>query len=229
MAVSVPLDLRSFVGRLGERTEVERLLATTRLLTLTGPGGVGKTRLAFEVAVLASSNYSDGLLVVELASLNDPDLVAPSIAAAVGLLNTPTDQLHQALVASLAPRQVLLVLDNCEHLVQYVAGLADMLVRQCRRLTILTTSRQPLNVASETVWPVPPLSLPVHRGAVASDEVAASDAAQLFRARAVAVQPEFAITDRNAAAVAQIGRHACDTRAHQTGRALARSGRDLGC
>ena len=106
MAVSVPLDLRSFVGRLGERTEVERLLATTRLLTLTGPGGVGKTRLAFEVAVLASSNYSDGILVVELASLNDPDLVAPSIAAAVGLLNTPTDQLHQALVASLAPRQV---------------------------------------------------------------------------------------------------------------------------
>jgi non-specific serine/threonine protein kinase len=204
VTTSVPLDLTSFVGRLGERAEVERLLGTTRLLTLTGSGGVGKTRLAFEVAPLASSNYADGIVVVELASLSDPDLVAPSVAASVGLRNIPPGHLHQALVASLAPRHVLLVLDNCEHLIQDVASLVDMLLRQCRRLTILATSRQPLNVASEIVWPVPPLSLPAYRGTVASDEVAASDAAQLFRARAVAVQPEFAITDRNAAAVAQI-------------------------
>ena len=202
--MSFPLHLTSFVGRASERVDVERLLETSRLLTLTGTGGVGKTRLALEVAQTAAINFADGVVVVELASLGDPDLVVPSVAAALGLRDIAGSEMHQVLVASLASRQLLLLLDNCEHLLQVVDDLVDTLLRQCPRLTILATSRQPLDLQGECVWPVPPLSLPVQEGVVASDEVAASDAVQLFRARAVAVQPRFAVTDRNAATVAQI-------------------------
>src|SRR5579859_2108108 len=158
MAVGLSVPVTSFIGRHAEGVHVKRILGTARLLTLTGAGGVGKTRLALEVARDVSASYADGVVFVELASLGDPDLVAPSIAAAVGFRDVPGAELMEMLQASLGPRHMLLILDNCEHLLAATAAVAELLLDKCPRMTILATSRQALSLAAETVWPVPPLS-----------------------------------------------------------------------
>jgi non-specific serine/threonine protein kinase len=210
MVGNLPAPVTSFVGREREIEEVERLLTTTRLLTLTGTGGCGKTRLGLEVAAQASDAFADGVWLVELAALSDPALVPQAVASAVGAREVPGRAPTESLTVYLGDRLLLLVLDNCEHLVAGAAQLADALLRTCPHVRILATSREPLGSAGETTWRVPSLSLPPPVGA-ASDEprleaVRRSEALQLFIERARAARPEFTPTDHNAPALADICR-----------------------
>ena len=135
-------------------------MATTRLLTLTGAGGSGKTRLALEVARDLVSLYPDGAWLVELATLSEETLVAQAFADALGVREQPGRPLTATLVDALKTKELLLVVDNCEHLVEAVAALVDVLLDSCPHLRVLATSREALRVAGEVVWPIPPLSLP---------------------------------------------------------------------
>jgi predicted ATPase/class 3 adenylate cyclase/DNA-binding CsgD family transcriptional regulator len=209
-ANNLPRQLTSFVGREHEIADVSRLLATTRLLTLTGSGGVGKTRLALRVAEESIERFRDGVWLVELAALGDPALVPQAVATVLGIREQPGRALQDTLIDVLRPRLSLIVIDNCEHLIAACASLAESLLRGCPGLTLLTTSREPLTVAGETVWRVPPLTLPmVEQDAVNGGGVLTlvqSEAVRLFVERARAAFPSFALTERNAMAVAQICR-----------------------
>jgi non-specific serine/threonine protein kinase len=200
------VPLSSFVGREWEVAEVQRYLAGTRLLTLTGPGGVGKTRLALEVAreLDGGEPFGDGVCFAGFASLADAGLVAQETAAALGVREEVGRPILETMQDALRPRRLLLVLDNCEHLVEACAGLADALLHACSGLSILATSREALNIAGETVCPVPPLSVPVGTEQWSVDRLMGLDAVRLFLERARTVVPAFALTDANAAAVAEI-------------------------
>ena len=203
---SPPIPLSSFVGREREVAEIGRLLATTRLLTLTGTGGIGKTRLALQVAMELVGSYPDGVWLVELAPVVDPGLVPQAVAAVIGVREQPGRPLLQTLADALRDRHLLLVLDNCEHLVGACAELVDALLRACPELWVLATSREPLRVSAETTWRVPPLSVPAPLDGRAIDETARSEAGRLFVERARAVRPEFALTAQTAGAVADVCR-----------------------
>lgn len=201
----LPVPLSSFVGRQHELSDVRRLLETARLLTLTGAGGIGKTRLALEVArALDQEASSLQVALVELAALNDPAMVPSNIARALGVLEQPARPLLDTLADAVGARRLLLVLDNCEHLVEACAKTAEMLVRGCAALRILATSRQPLGVLGEVVWRVPSLALPWPSRATTIAEVGRSEAARLFIERAQAALPGFTATVQNAPAIAQI-------------------------
>ncbi|HEX6200634.1 MAG TPA: AAA family ATPase, partial [Thermoanaerobaculia bacterium] len=202
----LPVELTCFVGRERELGEARALLGRTRLLTLTGAGGSGKTRLAVELASRAAGDYPGGAAWVELGPLADPALLAAHVAAALGLREEPGKCPLEALLAHLRERSLLLVLDNCEHLVDACAALADALLRGCPSLSVLTTSREALGVRGERPWLVPPLSLPPDGPAAAPEEVARSEAVQLFVDRARAALPAFDLTAANAPAVAQVCR-----------------------
>jgi predicted ATPase/DNA-binding CsgD family transcriptional regulator len=203
---SLPVPPTSFVGREREAEQISALLRQddVRLVTLTGPGGVGKTRLALRVAEALAAEFADGAVFVPLAAVADPDLVTPTIAQALGLRDagqrSPADRLADAL----RERRLLLVLDNFEHLLAAAPLVADLLAR-CPRLAVLATSRAPLRLAAEHVFPVPPLGVPDEAGATA-EVTGGSDAVRLFAARARAARPDFAMTDANAPAVAAIVR-----------------------
>jgi non-specific serine/threonine protein kinase len=203
---ALPLALTSFVGREAELAEIQRLLGRRRLLTLTGTGGIGKTRLALEAARRLADAYADGVRLVELAVLTEPGLVPQAVADGLGVRERPGRAVHETLVANLQPRQLLLVLDNCEHLVQACAELAEGLLRACPELRILATSREPLRAEGETIWRVPSLSVPGPVNGRPIEETAGSEAGQLFIERAQAARPEFALTDRTARAVAEVCR-----------------------
>ena len=145
---NLPLELSSFVGRETEITEIERLLGGIRLVTLHGPGGCGKTRLALAVAQEVVEGFEDGVWWVELASLSDPNLVAGALASSLSVREATDRSLTEVLVEHLKPRKALVVLDNCEHLVEGCAVLVDALLRACPDLKILATSREPLRVAA---------------------------------------------------------------------------------
>jgi predicted ATPase/DNA-binding CsgD family transcriptional regulator len=197
----LPADLTSFVGREREAAEVVRLLGGTRLLTLTGPGGVGKTRLAIHVARTASGSFADGIALAELASLTDGALVGPAVAAAVGVPDQASggEPVVRSLAAFLRPRVMLLVVDNCEHLVGACAELAETLLRGCPNLRVLATSRQPLGVAGEVAWPVPSLGLPP----TGAHDPAAHEAVRLFVERARAARPDFVLAADTGPAVVE--------------------------
>jgi predicted ATPase/DNA-binding CsgD family transcriptional regulator/DNA-binding XRE family transcriptional regulator len=203
-APSLPRPLTRFVGRERELAEVRRLLADARLITLTGTGGVGKTRLAVEVAGAVAGAHPDGVWLVELAALADANLVPKAVADALGVPEGRA--LPDLLAEALRHRRLLLVLDNCEHLVDACAGLAELLLRTCPGLVILATSREPLGVAGEITWRVPALRLPAPAASASGEQVAACDAVRLFLERARAVVPGFALTAENVAAVAEICR-----------------------
>ena len=203
-----PVRLTSLVGRASELRDVRQELATTRLLTLTGPGGTGKTRLALAAAAVAGDTFPGGVCWVELAPAADPASVGQTVASQLGAPDTPGQDAAEAIAEHVSGRRTLIVLDNCEHLAAAVAGLAERLLVACPALSILATSREPLGVEGECSWPVPPLSLPPG-GAVVTATAAAlggSDAARLFEQRAQLVRPSFRVTDENAAAVLQICR-----------------------
>jgi predicted ATPase len=202
---NLPASLSSFIGRALEIGEVKRALASTRVLTLTGTGGCGKTRLAVRIAADLVDVYSDGTWLVELAPLTDPTLLPQTVAVALGLREGAGQSVVEALTSYLAEKDLLLLLDNCEHLIEAAAPLVEALLRACPRLRILTTSREALRVAGETSWRVPSLPLPPADASTA-DDVETSDAIRLFAERARAVRPDFGLTRANAAVVAQICR-----------------------
>ncbi|MFL5337974.1 MAG: ATP-binding protein, partial [Geminicoccaceae bacterium] len=181
---SLPVDASSFVGRRRELEELRALLRGARLLTLAGAGGVGKTRLALELARDTEPSHPDGAALVELASIADAGLVPEAVAAALDVRSLTGQELVDAVVDFLAPRSLLLVIDNCEHLVAAVAELADTLVRRAPGLTILTTSREPLRVPGEIVFRVPSLDIPDPDQTLDPDQLAQYESVRLFIERA---------------------------------------------
>jgi predicted ATPase/DNA-binding NarL/FixJ family response regulator len=201
---NLPLELSSFVGRKQEIAEVKALVGNTRLLTLTGPGGSGKTRLGLAVASEVARDFGDGVWLVELAPLSDPDLVPQALASVLGVREAPGSPLTETLSDHLLSRTMLLVLDNCEHLIGACTSLAEALLRHCPNLRVLATSREALGVSGEIIFSVPPLSLPDTRHLPAVESLPHYEAARLFVDRAEAVKPSFALTEGNAMVVAQI-------------------------
>jgi predicted ATPase/DNA-binding SARP family transcriptional activator len=201
---NLPFLLSSFVGREREMDQIKRLLATTRLLTLTGPGGCGKTRLAVEVAADLAEHFGGDVRLVELASLSDPTLVAQSVAGVLGLREQPGRTLTESLVDYLRPRRLLLVLDNCEHLIAACAALAATLLHAAPELRILATSREALQVPGEALWVVPSLSLPDLHHLPSSERLLEYDAIRLFVDRVTETMPTFTLTAQNAQTVARL-------------------------
>jgi predicted ATPase/transcriptional regulator with XRE-family HTH domain len=201
---NLPIQLTSFIGREHEMAEVKRLLAHSPLVTLIGVGGSGKTRLALQVATELLTRYPDGVWLIELAPLSDPEIVPRLVAIALRVVEEPGRSLVKTLIDHLRPQSLLLILDNCEHLIDACAELADSLLRGSPNLKLLVTSREALGIAGETVFSVPPLSLPdVHQLSDVAT-VMRSEAVRLFVDRAVAAKPDFTVTDTNAPSVAQI-------------------------
>src|SRR5215216_1765846 len=203
---NLPLELSSFVGRETEIAEVKQLLleeGKNRLLTLTGPGGCGKTRLALAVAFEMVERFEEGgVWWVELASLSDPELVVQAVASTLGVREAQDRPLIETLSKHLGSRKMLLALDNCEHLVESCAALADALLRACPNLRILVTSREALGIAGERAWLVPSLSVPGSQNLSTLEELARYEAVRLFVERAAAAASGFELTEQNASAVA---------------------------
>jgi predicted ATPase len=201
---NLPTALTNFVGRAREIAEVKRLLTISHLVTLTGSGGCGKTRLSLQVAADLLDTFSGGLWFVELAALSDPAAVPGAGAAVMGIREDPTKPILNTLAESLRTKTVLLILDNCEHLVGACAELTDSLLRSCPNLRIMASSREALGISGETVWRVPSLSVPDSRNLPSLEILARTEAVRLFCDRAVAVAPAFSLTEQNAPAVAQV-------------------------
>ena len=201
---NLPIQLTSFIGRQHEITAVCRLLAAYRLVTLTGSGGTGKTRLSLQTADQVLANYPDGAWLVELAPLANPNLVPQAVTSALGLPETPGKPIIDSLVEFLRQKRLLLILDNCEHLLEACAGLADKLLHACPGLTILTTSREVLGVEGEMLFRVPPMSMPDAHHLPPLDKLPEFDTVRLFIERARIVSPGFAITTDNAPAISQL-------------------------
>ena len=199
---NLPQQLTSFVGREREMTQVKELLGTTRLLTLLGMGGLGKTRLSLQVAADLMDNFADGAWFLDLAPIRDPSLVVSEAAQALGVQEEGGRPLVQTLCAHLRDRKVLIVLDNCEHLVAACANLANTLLRAAPGLRIIATSREALRVPGEQTYPVLPLAVP--DASVGFDALARSDAVQLFVDRARLHKPWFWLTEEEAPAVAEL-------------------------
>jgi len=203
---NLPVQVTSFIGREREITEVTHLLGATRLLTLTGVGGGGKTRLALQAAAGLADTFPDGIWFVEFASLSDPSLVPQTAAAALGVREEPGRTVLESVVAFAASKTLLLVLDTCEHLIAATSHLADTIVRACPSVRIMATSREPLAIWGELTYRVPSLSLPDPHDSPAADLLMRYEAVRLFAARAAFVHPGFTMTSHNAAAVAQVCR-----------------------
>jgi predicted ATPase/class 3 adenylate cyclase len=207
---NLPVQLTSFIGRETQMAEVRGLLSAARLLTLTGVGGTGKTRLALQVAADELDTFSDGVWLVELAPLSDPGLVPQSVATALSVAEEVGRPMLATLSDALRSRHLLLVLDNCEHLVEACAQLAEGLLRACPELRILATSREALRIAGEMTYPVPSLAFPERVDDEApstthdATRITQYEAVRLFIDRAVLAAPDFAVTNINAPAVAQI-------------------------
>jgi len=204
---NLPASLTSFIGREREISEVKRLLdGDARLLTLTGAGGSGKTRLAARVANGLIDENRDGVWWVDLAPLNEESLVPQALIAVLAIHEQPGKTPVQTLCDYLKPRRLTLVLDNCEHLIQATAMLAETLLHVCPHLRIVATSRENLGVEGEIEFPVPPMSVPDSHRELTRDELHNSEAVRLFLDRAKAVAPQFALTDRNAKTIAEVCR-----------------------
>jgi predicted ATPase/DNA-binding CsgD family transcriptional regulator len=201
---NLPAEPNSFVGRERDLEELALLLNAVRALTLCGPGGIGKTRLALRLAQEMVPGFPDGGWLVELADTADPGLLPGRIASALGIREEPDSPLAETLIEALRPRQLLLVLDTCEHIVDACAALVQQLLAGCPQLRMIATSREPLRVRGETVWRVPPLAVPAVPAALSVSQLAEHEAIRLFAERAAAAAPGFALSADNAAAVARL-------------------------
>ena len=208
----LPAEVTGFVGRQRELAVLDGLLGTARLVTVTGPGGVGKTRIALRAAARVRGQFADGVCLAELGELHDPDLLPHTVATCLGLPGQEAGSQADAIVDYLRGRQLLLILDSCEHLIGACAKLAKPVLRYAAQVTILAASRQPMNVPGEHCCPVPPLpvpepepsraSVPAGRPAGATGRASAGqggrgDAVELFAQRAAAASPGFAVTPAN--------------------------------
>ena len=213
---NLPAEPNSFVGRERDLAELVAILDRGRALTLCGPGGIGKTRLALRLAAMLAERFPDGIWIADLAdadlaeaaepALEDRDQLIGLVTAALGIRAEASRKLADTLTEALRPRAMLLILDTCEHLVAESAELAQRLLAGCPGLHVIATSREPLGVRGEIIWRVPPLGLPPAGEREAAREVTQSEAGQLFLQRAAAVRPGFELTDSNAAAVVGICR-----------------------
>ena len=201
---NLPSPRTTFVGREHELTKVKRELAITRLLTLTGAGGSGKTRLALEVARELAGAYPDGTWLIELAPLSEGELVPQVMATTLKVREQPSRSLTDTLTEALREKETLLVVDNCEHLMDSVTLLLGTLLDSCPRLRVLATSREALNVTGESVWRVSSLSMPDTNRLAATGELTSYDAVRLFLDRARLRLPGFGLTPVNAGAIAEI-------------------------
>jgi non-specific serine/threonine protein kinase len=205
---NLPIQLTTFIGRQAEIAEITELLSGTkpiRLLTLTGPGGIGKTRLALQTVIGLSHLYRDGIWFVDLAPLSSPELVPPTLASVLSVPEGRAQSLEETLIAHLRQKRILIVIDNCEHLIRATAQLAEKILRACAHVQLLATSRELLNIPGEVNFRVPPLSLPEEQDG-ASQTALVHEAVQLFIERARNLQYDFALTDANAGMIARICR-----------------------
>src|SRR5258706_10870727 len=202
---NLPIQLTSFIGRERELTESKRQLASARLLTLIGSGGTGKTRLALQLAADLLPAFADGVWWVELAALSDPDLILQSVALVFGLREQMGMSLHDIVTNYLRAKQTLLILDNCEHLIEACARLTDQILHVNPTMKIIVSSREALGINGDTIYLVPSLSLP-GQTQVTPEALTEYESAQLFLERALAVNPKFNLTEKNATFIAQICR-----------------------
>jgi predicted ATPase/class 3 adenylate cyclase len=202
---NLPLQVSSFIGRERELEQTAAALTQARVVTLTGPGGVGKTRLAVQAAAQETPRFADGTWLCELAPVRDPVGVDDAVAAVFSVTAQAGQSTREALVEFLRRKELLLVLDNCEHVLAEAAALAGALQRSCERLAILATSRERLRIDGERLVPVPPLDVPGADADLAA--ITQAEAVRLFAERAAAVKPGFQVTAGNAAAVAAVVRH----------------------
>jgi predicted ATPase/class 3 adenylate cyclase len=201
---NLPESLTSFVGREREVGEVHHLLEATRLLTLVGVGGTGKTRLMLHTAREHLDQFQHGVWLVELAALTDPEQIPGQVASALNLREIPGRSLQDVLVDYLRYKQILLLLDNCEHLIAASARLAQVLLKECPKLTILATSREGLGIGGESIYQVPSLSVPTTNGTDRVNGLLAYESIRLFVERAQSVSPGFQLTLANSAHITQI-------------------------
>ncbi|MGE5222367.1 MAG: tetratricopeptide repeat protein, partial [Omnitrophica WOR_2 bacterium] len=201
---NLPSALTSFIGRERELEELEHLLWQTRLLTVAGPGGAGKTRLAIQVALNVQGSFPDGLWLIDLAPLSNAALLSGHVMNVLGMQEEAGYSPDQTLINNLHNQSLLLILDNCEHLLPELAKLAEAMLRSIPGLRILATSREKLGVSGEVVWRIPSLSSPDPRGAIVIEKLMQYESVQLFQDRAAAARQNFKITQDEAAAVAQI-------------------------
>jgi predicted ATPase/DNA-binding SARP family transcriptional activator len=201
---NLPAPLTSFIGREKEVEEIVKLLGKHRLVTLMGSGGVGKTRLAIESGNRLMSKFKNGVWWVDLTGLNDQSLVPQVVAKVVNAHEIPNQPLIDSLIEDFQSKQILLVLDNCEHLISACAQLVDRLLIACKGLRILATSREAMDILGETTWPVPSLSLPEFQESFALKALNKFESIRLFMDRAGLVEPRFELTNQNAGSVVQI-------------------------
>ena len=203
---NIPAPLTSFVGRHKELKEIAKLLSSSRLLTLTGPGGVGKTRLAIETAQHSLKNFKDGVFWVGLVGLSDENLIPQEMARSLNIREVPHESLMETLKTNLKSKDLLIVLDNCEHLIRACAQNAEQLLAGCLKLKILATSIEAFGLFNETTWQVPSLPLPEMRGPLSVKELQEFASIKLFDERAGNAKSDFVLDERNASSVAQICR-----------------------
>ena len=221
MLGNLPAESNAFIGRERDMVDLTRILDHARAVTLCGPGGIGKTRLALQLANSLAASYPDGLWIADLAEMSPrmgtaggsgtAERLVPLVAGAVGVHGEPDRPLAETLIEALRPQTMLLILDTCEHLVADCAQFVAWLLGNCPSVRIIATSREPLRTRGEVIWRVPPLVLPApasqpDSAATASDDIEGCEAARLFAARAMAVRPDFALTAANAEVVADICR-----------------------
>jgi predicted ATPase/DNA-binding CsgD family transcriptional regulator len=202
--VSLPIYLTRFVGREQECATLSSLLLSKRLLTLVGAGGIGKTRLALQIATGLSNSFPDGVYMIELASLSDPQLVPQAITSVLNIRTDRDISLTSFLKFAFGERHVLLLLDNCEHVLTECAPLIETLLQTCPHLHILGTSREPLRVAGETIWRMAPLPSPDPEQSYSIEQLACYESIQLFCERAAESNPRFRLTPHNAPAIISI-------------------------
>jgi predicted ATPase/DNA-binding CsgD family transcriptional regulator len=211
-STNLPVQLTSFIGRERDLAAVEQFLSTARLVTLTGAGGSGKTRLAIQIANTVSKAYADGVWFVDLAPLSEPELVPQLVVDALGLHPAPDQPVLELLLDFMQPKQMLLILDNCEHLSAACARFAQQVLSHAPELRILATSREPLGIAGERIYPLPGLGWPAinpeatrkGQGRLDLQELIGFDAIRLFVERARLFSPDFSLASENAPAVAEI-------------------------
>jgi predicted ATPase/DNA-binding SARP family transcriptional activator len=204
---NIPVPLTSFIGREKELKEIARLLSSSRLLTLTGPGGVGKTRLAIQTARYAIKKFKDGIFWVDLVGLQDSSLIPQKIAQELNVREVSNQPMIETLKTHLKSKDLLLVLDNCEHLIEACAQTVEGLLGACPKLKILATSRERLDLFNETAWNVPSLPLPEMQQAFSLKQLKEFASIGLFVERARNVKSDFLLTEQNASSVAQICDH----------------------
>ena len=203
---NLPRQITRFIGREAEVRQVKAMLEKASLVTLTGPGGVGKSRLSIQIAREAAGKYADGTWFVELAPLTNPERLLHTVARSLRLVEDPTRPVEDMLTAYLRPRQGLLVLDNCEHLIDACARLAALLLSDCPRLNLLVSSREALGMAGEAVYSTPGMQIPDSQHLASLEEFRAVEAVQLFEERARDILPSFKIVEEDVPAIADICR-----------------------